>query len=381
MGRLLGGRDTHLLAALLLRLWLGSGTCPCENPVLCNPISESREFEVRRNKVPYGNHVGVFVFDVGGKTWKFYDWSQITTVAAFGKYDPELMCYAHSKGSRVVLKGDIPLKKIVNPAARTAWINHQVALAKRQYMDGINIDIEQQVKKYSAKYYALTALVEEMTEAFHKEIPGSQVTFDVPWCPECIYKRVYNYTGIANSCDFVFVMSYDEQSQMWSHCILGANAPYNQTLAGYDNYIRIGINPKKLVMGVPWYGYDYTCRGLSKDHVCSVAKIPFRGAPCSDPAGHQVPYKAVMKQIVPRSLSGILWDKEQKAPYVEYKDPQGAFHQVWFDDPRSISLKAAYVKKRGLRGIGMWHADCLSYSGDLAAQGQTAAMWEALKPK
>lgn len=47
----------------------------------------------------------VFVFDVGQKTWKSYDWSQITTVAAFGNYDPDLMCYAHSKGARVVLKG------------------------------------------------------------------------------------------------------------------------------------------------------------------------------------------------------------------------------------------------------------------------------------
>lgn len=47
----------------------------------------------------------VFVFDVGGKAWKFYDWSHVTTVAAFGKYDAELMCYAHSKGARLVLKG------------------------------------------------------------------------------------------------------------------------------------------------------------------------------------------------------------------------------------------------------------------------------------
>lgn len=45
------------------------------------------------------------MFDVGQKTWKSYDWSQITTVATFGKYDSELMCYAHSKGARVVLKG------------------------------------------------------------------------------------------------------------------------------------------------------------------------------------------------------------------------------------------------------------------------------------
>lgn len=49
----------------------------------------------------------VFVFDVGGKTWKSYNWSMVTTVATFGKYDAELMCYAHSKGARVVLKGRV----------------------------------------------------------------------------------------------------------------------------------------------------------------------------------------------------------------------------------------------------------------------------------
>lgn len=49
----------------------------------------------------------VYVFDVGGKTWKSYNWSMVTTVAAFGKYDAELMCYAHSKGARLVLKGRI----------------------------------------------------------------------------------------------------------------------------------------------------------------------------------------------------------------------------------------------------------------------------------
>lgn len=49
----------------------------------------------------------MFVFDVGSKAWKFYDWSQITTVVIFGKYDPELMCYAHSHGARVVLKGEL----------------------------------------------------------------------------------------------------------------------------------------------------------------------------------------------------------------------------------------------------------------------------------
>ena len=33
---------------------------------------------------------------------------------------------------------------------------------------------------------------------------------------------------------------------------------------GYEEYITMGIDPKKLVMGVPWYGYDYVCQNLSK---------------------------------------------------------------------------------------------------------------------
>lgn len=33
----------------------------------------------------------------------------MTTVAAFGQYDAELMCYAHSKGARLVLKGKVRL--------------------------------------------------------------------------------------------------------------------------------------------------------------------------------------------------------------------------------------------------------------------------------
>lgn len=67
------------------------------------------------------------------------------------------------------------MKDIVDPDKRSAWIAQQVELAKAQYMDGINLDIEQPVFPDTAEYYALTALVNETTEAFHTAIPGSQV--------------------------------------------------------------------------------------------------------------------------------------------------------------------------------------------------------------
>ncbi|XP_040843297.1 di-N-acetylchitobiase isoform X1 [Ochotona curzoniae] len=357
----------RLLLLPLLALSAAGDLCPCQQPAHCLPIRHRPDFEV-------------FVFDIGHKTWKHYDWTQITTVAVFGKYDSELMCYAHSKGARVVLKGDVSLKEIIDPKFRAAWIAQKVDLAKTQYMDGINIDIEQEVACSSPEYDALTALVRETTDAFHREIEGSQVTFDVAWSPKSIDRRCYNYTGIADACDFLFVMSYDEQSQIWSECIAAANAPLNQTLAGYSDYTRMGINPKKLVMGVPWYGYDYTCLNLSKENVCTIAKVPFRGAPCSDAAGRQVCYGVIMKQLL-HSISGSQWDKVQQAPFYNYKDHAGHFHQVWYDNPQSISLKAEYVTHYGLRGIGMWNANCLDYSGDAVAKQQTEEMWKALKPK
>lgn len=70
--------------------------------------------------------------------------------------------------------GDIPLSYIVDQENRTAWITEKVNLAKSQFMDGINLDIEQSVEEGSPEYYALTDLVKETTEAFHRELPGSQ---------------------------------------------------------------------------------------------------------------------------------------------------------------------------------------------------------------
>lgn len=50
---------------------------------------------------------------------------------------------------------------------------------------------------------------------------------------------------------------YKNKTSMW------INSEFYIKL-GYDNYTFMGINQKKLVMGVPWYGYDYTCQNLSK---------------------------------------------------------------------------------------------------------------------
>lgn len=57
---------------------------------------------------------------------------------------------------------------------------------------------------------------------------------------------------------------------------------------------------------------------VSQEGICTIPEVPFRGAPCSDASGKQIPYSTIMKQIN-SSASGRLWDKIQQAPYYNYK--------------------------------------------------------------
>ncbi|XP_067846968.1 di-N-acetylchitobiase-like [Heptranchias perlo] len=359
-------------ALVVLVLWVccGSGSgCPCSDRILCEPVTVEHEFEV-------------FVFDVGGKDWKYYDWFKVTTIAAFGPYDPELLCYAHANQVRVVLRAGM-LEGTIYPECH--WVgegqmNHLIIIWKPP------------------------------TGSVTVQMATNWVTFNVPWSPDCIDGRCYDFLRIANSSDFLFVMSYDMQSQMWDNCFAKANAPYYQTLSGYSAYINLGIDSRKLVLGVPWYGYDYPCTQFFETGRCVLEKIPFRGAPCSNAAGRQVPYKEIV-QHVHKSITGRYWDDEQKVPSYIYmidlellllrsrylcgraaenrvcarkwsfcrwsgdgvgealrKLPAVAvnntFHEVWYDDPQSISIKSAIMKKLRLRGIGMWNGNMLNYSDD-----------------
>ena len=58
-------------------------------------------------------------------------------------------------------------------------------------------------------------------------------------------------------------MAYDEQSQMVpdhnGDCLAFPNAPASKTLAGVSHFLSLGVDPSKLVLGVPWYGYVYDC--------------------------------------------------------------------------------------------------------------------------
>ncbi|XP_041063778.1 di-N-acetylchitobiase-like [Carcharodon carcharias] len=261
----------------------------------------------------------------------------------------------------------------------------------------------------------LPQLLIEIAQVFHREIPGSQVSLGVPWSPSCESGRCYNYAEVAEACDFLLVMSFDMWRQGWGECFAKSSAPYQKVLSGLSGYISLGVDPRKLILGVPWFGNNYECKhflrasnfiviqpnvfvfvsllietlkkSLTSDIVllkaqmlqpgrCELLKIPFKGAACNPPVGKMVQYKEVMQEL-PKSITGRYWDDNYQSPFYVYK-VENLYHEICYDDPESLSLKSSIMKKLKLHGIGALFGNSLNYSANPTAVMQTEEMWNAL---
>lgn len=347
---------------------LTASSCPCKTAALCKPISDTTRKEI-------------FVFSLRNRpsSWAKFDWRKITTVVTVGYVSQELMCLAHENGARIATIANFPLANLTNSNDRARWITDQLQVVTTNFYDGTNIDFEDVILQNQAdRRDAYTELVRDTNAAFKKAHSSYQVTVDVAWSPTCIDLRCYDIRSLAAASDFLFVMAYDEQSQIFGDCVAMANSDLNKTSQGLLEYMSLGVSPNQLVLGVPWYGYNYPCLSMSQNDVCALRHVPFRGVACSDAAGHQIDYRDIYPLLVNGSTSGRKWDTLALSPYFNYKDTStGDMHQVRYDDPQSLGLKTKLAVHLGLRGMGTWNIDSLDYSNAPYAAYQRQLMFDA----
>ncbi len=116
---------------------------------------------------------------------------------------------------------------------------------------------------------------------------------------------------------------------------------YNVTYS-VNYYLTHGASDIKLLLGVPYYGYDWPT-------VDNSLNSPTTGT------GSAYTYSS----IKPRAITfGWLWDVHSLTPWYTYNS--SGWRQGWFDDSTSLGLKYDMVNTRNLNGIGIW---ALSYDG------------------
>eukprot|EP00929_Paragymnodinium_shiwhaense_P089053 TRINITY_DN49311_c0_g1_i1.p1 TRINITY_DN49311_c0_g1~~TRINITY_DN49311_c0_g1_i1.p1 ORF type:complete len:407 (-),score=59.33 TRINITY_DN49311_c0_g1_i1:78-1298(-) len=355
--------------------------CPCEDVALC--------------KTPTKQHARE-LFGFGEHNELDFDWTRVTTVA--NPHGGQVVCAAHKRGARVI--GTPPSYLFTaNETKRREWVENVVAATKANFFDGITFDYENPMDMTpgSATYQQqqqYIQIINETTQALHAAIPGSQVSVCVGWSPDDIDGRNYDARALAAVSDLLFIMVYDTRSQIFGKCIASANAPTSMLERGVTRYLQLGIPGEKLIVGTPWYGYQYPCQGAKpQDDICQLKLVPFRGVNCSDAAGSEVQFMDIMNLLdngvcPPKTgtkcevTTAVRWDTSTQSPYFNFVVDGKQVYQMWFDNATSSALKYQAAARLGVRGVGPYRWDYLDHNGSITgnskAPAETASMWEAL---
>lgn len=140
-----------------------------------------------------------------------------------------------------------------------------------------------------------------------------------------------DYRLLGEAADSVLLMTYE-----WGYTYGPpmAVAPVNKVREVVE-YAVTRINPAKIDLGIPNYGYDWT--------------LPFvQGSSRATTVSNQAAVQIAIEAGVP-----IQFDEVAKSPFFQY-EKNGQLHEVWFEDVRSYKEKFALLPEFGLRGMGYW---------------------------
>lgn len=226
---------------------------------------------------------------------------------------------------------DIISKIINNESIQDLLINNILDVMGAKNYFGVDIDFEYIYPEDKTNY---ENFIRKMTDALHAE--GYLVTTALaPKIrsdqPGLLYES-HDYNVLGGIVDLVLLMTYE-----WGYT-LGppmAVAPVN-SVERVLQYAVTEIDPNKILMGVPNYGYDWALpyvRGTTRANVVSNVEAI---------------------QIAQQHGATIQFDETAQAPFFNYNDDNGIQHVVWFEDARSIAAKLALVEKYNLAGIFYW---------------------------
>lgn len=183
----------------------------------------------------------------------------------------------------------------------------------------------------------------------------------------------YDLSGVQRYVDWLNVMTYDMNNS--ASPISGFNAPlhadlhdptpalerrWNNVTGAVEYYENHGVPADKIVLGLPFYGLGYTGVSREKDGLYSTFQKDYP----------ETPYSVVQAKLLKDSSWQKHWSVSAAAPWI-YNDRTRTFFS--YDDPRSIAIKASFVKHAHLRGAMFW------VLGEDDADGSLLrALWSAL---
>ncbi|MCX6094676.1 MAG: glycosyl hydrolase family 18 protein, partial [Candidatus Bipolaricaulota bacterium] len=233
-------------------------------------------------------------------------------------------------------------------AHRQAVIAGLVALARDGGFDGVNVDFENLAYSddIAADRAAFTAFIHDLAGRLHAE--GLNLAISVPGktedSPDDDWSYPFDYAALGRDADILQLMTYDQHGP-WSEP--GPVSGLDWVVACIAYAVSV-VDPAKLLIGLPAYGYDWdlTASGPARGEYSATA-FSWSGIAASGMAASGV--AVLLGQ--PGAIEG--WDTASRSPFVTYTD-SGHRHEAWFESAESLRAKTALIAKYGLAGLSMW---------------------------
>ena len=231
-------------------------------------------------------------------------------------------------------KFDSNLASVVlnSPEASERLINNILTNIRNKGLGGVDFDFEFLFPQDKEEYADLIRRTRERLNAEGYIVLVAIAPKVFAEQPGLLYEG-HDYPLLGEATNLALLMTYE-----WGY-MFGppmAVAPVNMVRRVLDYGITV-IDPSKILMGIPNYGYDWT--------------LPFV-------EGESVAEKISNTEAVERAQRygvEIQYDNVAETPFYHYTDEQGRVHEVWFENEASIRAKLNLVAEYGLAGVSYWN--------------------------
>jgi spore germination protein YaaH len=236
------------------------------------------------------------------------------------------------------------------PALRHAHVQALVALTTRYNVEGVDIDYE--AKRLASKA-AFAQFIHDLSTALHAQRKRLVCTIEPRTPPSALSplppkprEEVNDYEVLNRACDTVRIMTYDQSTgDLDLNALKGTNQRY-APVADVDWVHKVitlaaqTIAPKKIMLGVPTYGYEYLYNPQD-------AAEPWRQLRALSHA-EALRLAAAQGTVPARNNAGELSFQYRK---------QGTIRYVTWSDAGAVRAKVTLAKALKVRGVALFPID------------------------
>ncbi|MEE2751563.1 MAG: glycosyl hydrolase family 18 protein [Myxococcota bacterium] len=216
---------------------------------------------------------------------------------------------------------------LLNRGLRNRVIEDLVDLVEEGGAHGVNIDFERLPGSLRS---AFVDFVERVARRVDEVVVAT---------PSVDWEGAYDLSRLAATSDALFLMGYNYYHSSGdpgpTAPLTGGNIWLPYSLAwSVEDHISQGVDPKKIVLGLPLYGHlwptaDTEVPGVSTGMASSIS---------------------LAHAIRQAEEVGRKYDWESASPYALPTRTS----QLWYDDPDSLMEKVRYARSESLAGVGFW---------------------------